>query len=221
MSKPAALTAPDSEPADDASLTQRRLPRQARSRRTVEAILRAASEEIERGGLDSLTTNRIAAAAGVSIGGLYEFFPNKEAILSAMLTAWTGSIMERVRANHPSRGGGLDLLGYLDTMTADGLAFYRNQPGLVALMDASVSILALRDAMRTHDEHIVAEIADGLSWYIPRADRRQIEATAHTILLISHDVLMAVTAREGEYGELLLKNLRACLYTLGTRLQLG
>ena len=206
---------------DDGPLTRRRMPRQARSRRTVEAILKAASEEIERSGLDNLTTNRIAVAAGVSIGGLYEFFPNKEAILYAMLTSWTGAILESVRALHPAQDGGRDLLGYLDQMAETCLVFYRSQPGLPALLDASVSIIALRDAMRVHDGQIVAEIADGLAWYVPKADRKQAEATAHTILLISHDLLMAASQREEGYAGMLLKNLRVCLYALATRLQLG
>ena len=224
MSRHADLNAPhaDAEPAgDDSSLTQRRLPRQARSRRTVEAILKAANEEIERGGLDSLTTNRIAAAAGVSIGGLYEFFPNKEAILYAMLTGWTGAILESVRGLHPARGEGKDLLGYFDQMSDLCLVFYRTQPGLPALLDASVGIIALRDAMRAHDEEIVHEIADALGCYLPRADKGQCTATAHTILLISHDLLMAASRREDEHADLLLKNLRVCVYALVNRLQLG
>ena len=220
MSKNAPDT--DSETAaDDASLVQRRLPRQARSRRTVEAILKAASEEIERVGLDSLTTNRIAAAAGVSIGGLYEFFPNKEAILYALLTTWTQGILESVRTLHPARGGGRDLLGYVDVMTADCLAFYRNQRGLRALLVASVAILALRDAMRAHDELIVAEITDGLSWYVPKADKAEVEATALTILLMSHDVLVVASEEESSRSDLLMRNLRVCLFALASRLMLG
>ena len=90
-----------------------------------------------------------------------------------------------------------------------------------ALLDASVGIIALRDAMRAHDEEIVHEIADALGCYLPRADKGQRTATAHTILLISHDLLMAASRREDEHADLLLKNLRVCVYALVNRLQLG
>ena len=59
-------------------------PRQARSRETFEAILQAAAQVFERKGYAGATTNRIAERAGVSIGSLYQYFPNKDAILVAL-----------------------------------------------------------------------------------------------------------------------------------------
>jgi AcrR family transcriptional regulator len=62
-------------------LNPRRRPRQERSRETVEAILEAAAQVFERHGYAAGTTNRIAERAGVSIGSLYQYFPNKDAIV--------------------------------------------------------------------------------------------------------------------------------------------
>ena len=61
-----------------------RKPRQERSRRKVELMLEAATRILEKDGMDGLTTNAIAAKAGVSIGTLYQFFPNKAAILDGL-----------------------------------------------------------------------------------------------------------------------------------------
>jgi len=61
----------------------RRQPRQARSRDTVDALLEAAARVFRREGWRA-TTNRIAAEAGVSVGSLYEYFPNKQALLTAL-----------------------------------------------------------------------------------------------------------------------------------------
>src|SRR5215475_13631066 len=63
---------------------QRRKPTQARARATMETIFEATARIIERDGIAALNTNRIAERAGVGIGTLYEYFPNKEAILIAM-----------------------------------------------------------------------------------------------------------------------------------------
>jgi AcrR family transcriptional regulator len=67
----------------EASKIQRRKPRQARSRATWEAILEAASQILERDGAAGFNTNAVAERAGVSIGTLYQYFPDKTAILLA------------------------------------------------------------------------------------------------------------------------------------------
>lgn len=62
----------------------RRVPIQDRGQRRVERILDAAAEVIAESGVDGATTNAIAAQARTSVGSLYQFFPNKEAIVQAL-----------------------------------------------------------------------------------------------------------------------------------------
>ncbi len=68
----------------DSQKPARRMPKQARSRRRYQHILDTAAQLFAQDGIDSVTTNHIAAAASVSIGSLYQFFPNKEALLDAL-----------------------------------------------------------------------------------------------------------------------------------------
>ncbi|WP_312164764.1 TetR/AcrR family transcriptional regulator [Phenylobacterium sp.] len=63
---------------------QRRSPKQARAQATRAAIFQATTQILESEGEARLTTNRIAEVAGVSVGSLYQYFPNKQAILIAM-----------------------------------------------------------------------------------------------------------------------------------------
>lgn len=67
-----------------ARLALRRRPRQARAQATVDAILGAARRLLVRGGREALSTNKVAERAGVSIGSLYQYFPDKEAILAEL-----------------------------------------------------------------------------------------------------------------------------------------
>src|SRR6185436_5530527 len=62
----------------------RKRPSQARSHATVDAIVDAAARVLVAGGYGSFTTNRVAARAGVSVGSLYQYFPNKEALLAEL-----------------------------------------------------------------------------------------------------------------------------------------
>ncbi|PAU51281.1 hypothetical protein BZL41_26770 [Pseudomonas sp. PIC25] len=63
----------------------RKRPSQQRSQQMVEILLEASGRVIERQGLGSLTTNRVAAEAGVSVGSLYQYFANKQELLEALL----------------------------------------------------------------------------------------------------------------------------------------
>lgn len=65
-------------------LVPRKLPKQGRSRATVDAILDACGQILLQTGYDAATTNRISERAGVSIGTLYEYFTNKEAIAASL-----------------------------------------------------------------------------------------------------------------------------------------
>ena len=68
-------------PAHGSAAGRRALPMQARARFTVEAIIEAAGEILRMQGVDAVTTRNVAARAGVSVGAVYQYFPNKEAIL--------------------------------------------------------------------------------------------------------------------------------------------
>ncbi|MGH2411398.1 MAG: TetR/AcrR family transcriptional regulator, partial [Chloroflexota bacterium] len=73
--------------------TMRRAPRQARSQQKIEAILDAAEAVLSQEGHGGFTTNAIAARAQISIGSLYQFFPNKEAVVAALC----GRLLEGMR----------------------------------------------------------------------------------------------------------------------------
>lgn len=63
----------------------RKTPIQARSQVTVEAIAEATIQVLLAVGLDHLTTNRVAERAGVAVGTLYQYYPNKQSLLFALL----------------------------------------------------------------------------------------------------------------------------------------
>jgi AcrR family transcriptional regulator len=73
-----------------------RTPQQARSRRTRERILAAAVAAFEAGGYDETTTAAIAARAGVGVGTLYAWFPDKRALLLEILGGTVNAISEHV-----------------------------------------------------------------------------------------------------------------------------
>jgi AcrR family transcriptional regulator len=88
-----------------ADISARRIPRQSRSRQTVDAVLAAVPLVLKRHGTESITTNRIAEVAGVSIGSFYQYFPDKRSVFSALHerhVADVRSVLERHVAAHGS-----------------------------------------------------------------------------------------------------------------------
>jgi AcrR family transcriptional regulator len=65
--------------------SSRRKPRQARAQATVDAILIATAQLLGRAGLAHLTTDRIAERAGVSVGSVYQYFPDKKELVRALI----------------------------------------------------------------------------------------------------------------------------------------
>ena len=84
-------------------LRPRKLPRQQRAAATVSAILEAAACILESGGLDAYTTNAIAERAGASIGSLYQYFPNNDALTRSLMAREDAALFEALVAllGHP------------------------------------------------------------------------------------------------------------------------
>ncbi|HVW77932.1 MAG TPA: TetR/AcrR family transcriptional regulator [Alloacidobacterium sp.] len=76
------------------ALEPRKRPVQARSAASVDAILKATVQVLLRVGKERLTTTRVAERAGVSVGTLYQYFPNKSALLQAALRQHLESMAE-------------------------------------------------------------------------------------------------------------------------------
>lgn len=77
-------------------LQPRKLPVQARSTASVDAILEATIQVLLGVGKERLTTTRVAMRAGVSVGTLYQYFPNKSALLQAALRRHMDEVTEAV-----------------------------------------------------------------------------------------------------------------------------
>jgi len=105
----------------------KRVPQTPRAADALDAIVIAAERVLERHGISGLTTNRIAEVAGVSIGTLYQYFPNREAIVAALYERYIAQyapILPSVLTDQESTP--LDVL--VDQLVAATLDVYERQP---------------------------------------------------------------------------------------------
>ncbi|MGE0872730.1 MAG: TetR/AcrR family transcriptional regulator [Kofleriaceae bacterium] len=109
--------------------TPRKRPRQARSQATVDSILAATTRVLIRHGFDGLTTNAVAELAGVSIGSLYQYFPNKEALVAALIEH-TVERWNAITLTELGRVAALPIAEAVRAMIELTIQFYSEQPAL-------------------------------------------------------------------------------------------
>lgn len=178
------------------ALTPRKSPRQERSRRTVARILDAAAHVFHEQGYSAATTNDIADEAGVSIGSLYQYFPNKDALLVAL----TQQHIESATA------GLVDLLGQLPAGTGFESILREVVDFLVEQHDLNeLHVLVAHQAPRTHEisvelDRAKAQLVDMsaglLASAVPDPQRRLLVAqmVVATIDAGVHEVIIRATS---------------------------
>ena len=133
-------------------LDPRKTPAQTRSAATVAAVLEAAARILETGGLAGYTTNAVARRAGVSIGSLYQYFPNKDAITRALIIRETAALLAdiaRIDTRSTGRAG-------LERLIAVAVTHQLARPALARLLDLEERRLAIDSQARG----IGGEVAD-------------------------------------------------------------
>jgi AcrR family transcriptional regulator len=142
-------------PRDPASpLKPRKRPGQRRSVATVEAIVEAAARVQESKGLEGYTTNAVAERAGASIGTLYQYFPNKDAITLALIERELNALLADIDAVEAVRDGREGIRRLIGAAVSHQLG----RPQLARLLDQEESRLQLGKDMQTIGRRILAVI---------------------------------------------------------------
>ena len=116
---------------------RRREPVQDRAQETVNAILDAVIRLLKRGSASTITTNSIAEAAGVSIGSVYQYFPNKRAIFIAMHERHIEQV-DRVLQRKLSESAGEPLDRLVSNLMEGMIEVHASDPELAVLLDSEV-----------------------------------------------------------------------------------
>ncbi|CAN3128020.1 TetR/AcrR family transcriptional regulator [Mycobacterium sp. smrl_JER01] len=122
-----------------AASSVRRTPTQERSLALVRKVLEATAQVLADVGLDGMSTNKIAARAGVSIGSVYQYFPNKEALLDALVD----DRVKRLEALAAGRMEAYQTHSYADAteaMLRATIEFCTTEPQLASILFARIAV---------------------------------------------------------------------------------
>ncbi|MER6563351.1 TetR/AcrR family transcriptional regulator [Streptomyces sp. NPDC001027] len=186
----------------DGGVPLRRTPRQARSRARLALMLEAAERILVAEGVEALTTTRVAAEAKVSVGSLYQYLPDRNAIIDALATGYfarlEGVMDDLVRAAAQERWD--DPVGVLIDTYAE---VYRTEHGFRALWFGS----GLTERTRAADREHKGRMADGIRRVLRAlgvaGDDESLARAGHTAILAA-DALAQEAFRRAPEGDALL-----------------
>ncbi len=125
----------------------------------MQEILDVTAGLLESVGPDNLTTNLIARELKVSVGTLYHYYPNKQAVLHALAVRWLDEWQAAFDALDAGTGKETDPDTFVHEYVRRLLAVYRNQRGVLHLVQMMFTIPELRELDTRGDEHVAERLA--------------------------------------------------------------
>jgi AcrR family transcriptional regulator len=158
----------------------RNQPRQSRSRATVSVILDAAIRVLDREGLESLTTSRVAEVAGVSVGTLYQYFAHRDGIIDALQDRElerSAQMLERVLENRENAADE----EVAHAVIAGIFELYRAAPALHRVLAVDGLRYTTPERVLAYDARSVALVRAFLSLAGARIRKANLDAAAFVI----------------------------------------
>lgn len=163
---------------------RRKLPSQQRSRENVDRILKAAARLLKQKGYDYLTTISIAEEANAAVGSVYQYFPNKHAIIFALFEEWLeldNKILESLENERQYES----IVDEFLALTEKLVEAYKNHDGQLAIVKLSQNIPELYELQERHDKqyaHRLKKIIDRYQLKMPE-DKKLALAGYYTIIV--------------------------------------
>ena len=190
------------------TLSPRREPLQQRSLARAQQILQVSADLLEEVGLDTLTTILIARRSGISVGTLYHYFPNKHAILHAMAERWLREVERSLDEMESWPLSELSLLQFVERLIERQLLVYREQRGILHLVQAMFSIPELRELDQRHDALVIDRMAKAFGRYGLNGGVTELGRLARAYLELTHALLLVVVNQAGSRSRRTLVDLK-------------
>jgi AcrR family transcriptional regulator len=205
------------------STEMRRQPRQARSQERVSQILDVAEQMFIAEGYNATTTNAIATRAKVPIGSLYQFFPDKGAMVKALAMRYAEQLHQRFVELDTTDIINLPLSTYVDRIIDTTDQFFTDYPGYHAIfMQVQGTIPELAEIENAADAQLIQNFAKSLSQYYSDLDTVDYEAIAFVLVKAIGTLLWLSLGQEKSFRQrLVIETKRFTLSYLQSHFPLG
>ena len=199
----------------------KKAPRQPRARQTVQRIIDATAAIVVEQGLDAITTNKVAERANVNIASLYQYFPNKQALLGALLqTFWND--LTRTLDNQLENLGTVSVEASTRLWAVSAIRNFRDNGGVLAELMRNQSQISALPEGREFEHHLMESMRRFL---LRQRDRLRVNDldravyvafTACTAVLTKHLLEPVPYYTDAEIVEELVQLMTGYFYSWGT-----
>jgi len=183
----------------------RRQPRQARSQEKVNRILDVAEELFASQGYAATTTNAIAARAEVPIGSLYQFFPNKTAILQALALRYAEKLNQELAILDETELATFSFSNYVEQAIDTTARFFNEHPSYYAIfMEVQGTVPELQSIDEATDAKLIEDFAGALANRDGRLEPADYQAIAFVLVKVIGTLLWLSLGQEKTFGQRLV-----------------
>ncbi|GAA1812627.1 TetR family transcriptional regulator [Luedemannella flava] len=188
----------------------RRMPVQGRSLARVHRMLDACAELVDQVGYDGLTTTLLAERAGVAIGSVYQFFPDKRAIVQALTLRNLDAYLDRL-SKRITDGQLHNWWDAVDAAIEEYIAMHRHVPGFRTLHFGDVVDVHLLDEERDNNVVIVDRLGSLLVEHFGLPDEPRLRFNLAIAVEIADGLIKYAFRRDPEGDELVLAEAKSLI----------
>jgi len=201
------MSAPPTSPLLAPGLERRAHPAQARARQTIDHILETAAVLLDEVGVDAFNTNLLAERARIGIRTVYRYYPNKLAILVALMEriggewAWADGAFERMADS------ACDWRAAWQSLAESYIHGAERSPGWIAIMSALRALPELRQIAREQADLAATQFAESLRRRGAHGSDVELRRRVHLVMEVGGQLIDRAVARDGKVPEDLVREL--------------
>lgn len=186
----------------------RRTPRQSRGREKVEIILSSAKTLIGEKGNDAVSIREIAAHAGIAPSSIYQYFPDKNAILKAIMQGY----FERIQIMISHLVGAVDNIDMAGVSIAKGMgefmALFRREPALATIWAGVQANTVLREMDAEDSAQNASTLAEAITKHAPHVSHKEAFDACLLLMHIASTTVRLALTMEKQQGDDLINELK-------------
>ncbi|MGE6743293.1 TetR family transcriptional regulator [Allorhizobium pseudoryzae] len=189
----------------------RRVPKQDRSRERIDEILKVAMELIGKKGIDAVTMKEIASLSGGPIASVYQYFPNKSAIIATLYDRYLSQVKSLLARGLEGVHSPADVGRAAEALLDVYSLFVHSNPSIQDLVNAIQADKMLADMDVAATREIAAAFCQATEHFVEESLRERYRCTAFMMCHLTVSVVRLLLKVSPEEGQRIVRDFKASI----------